>query len=597
MKTAALLSLAMASAASAQGDNCQAVSPIVTDGWCDLNCNFTPPNCPAEFCDCSGGSPPSPTTAPPAPTTAPPAPSNAPPSPTSPPAPIPPAPAGQKVIGYYTSWLQYQDANFDLTASEAALLTHVNYAFATVQYSPSVDAWYLGPTDTFADMDKCFDGPCFGNQPDVDADCIVVGGPDSRIPDATIFNAGGTNPTVNLAPWIGAPGDRLLNQQSDCYFAGGAPMFPRQPACVASLDSVRHPTVSDPSDWNSPRYPTVCGLYSHTTKALGRQYPHLRWVLSVGGWYDSNYFTEAVKDQYREGFIKSIVEYTKAFGFDGIDIDWEYPGFEHGQMPLMGDPEINDGEDAFDCAKVQCQDDRSNDGEMFNVFLAELKVAMKGAGPNPHDEEYIVTIAAPAGFDKYEKVDLNRMCESLDFVNIMTYDMSGAFDSETNHQGPIIETDPSNAGRRYSVDDAIVAHLDAGCPAEKLIMGIPFYARQFDNVQGCDDSVELPGLRSNFTGPDVETCVTSPIDCVPAYKDIVNRPLETYYDNEADSVYSIEKNTGANTGCKLYSYDTPESIDVKGQYARDKGLGGYMYWAIGQDTPNNDLLQALNRNL
>jgi len=60
-------------------------------------------------------------------------------------------------------------------------------------------------------------------------------------------------------------------------------------------------------------------------------------------------------------------------------------------------------------------------------------------------------------------------------------------------------------------------------------------------------------------------------------------------------VYSIEKNTAV--GCKLYSYDTPESIDVKGAYAREKGLGGYMYWAIGQDTPNNDLLQALNRNL
>ncbi len=585
----------MASAASAQGSNCRAVSDIVTDDWCDLNCNFNPPNCPAQFCVCDGA-PGTPTSAPPSPTNAPPAPTSVPPSPTSAPAPIPPAPPGQKVVGYYTSWLQYSDTNFDLTAAQAALLTHVNYAFATIQYSPTIDSWYVGPTDTFADMDKCFDGACFGNRPDVDADCIKIGGAGSRVPDATILNPTSSNPTVNLAPWLGAPGSRVLNQANDCFFAGGSPKFPRNPACIASLDSIRHPTMEDPNDWNSKRYPTVCGLYSHTTKNLARKYPNLRWVLSLGGWYDSNYFTEATKPQYRANFIKSIVEYTKAFGFDGIDIDWEYPGFEHGQMPLPGKPSINDGEDAFDCAKVQCQEDRSQDGELFNAFLDELQVAMSAAGSNPHGEKYLVTIAAPAGYDKFEKVDLTRMCESLDFVNIMTYDMSGAFDTQTNHQGPIIEPDPFNEGRRYSIDDAIEAHLEAGCDPKKIIMGIPFYARQFDNVQGCNDNVELPGLRKNFTGPDVNTCVTSPIDCVPPYKEIVKRPISTYYDTVAQSVYSIEK-TSTNKGCKLYSYDTPTSIDVKGAYAREKGLGGYMYWAIGQDTANNDLLQALHRNL
>jgi len=497
-------------------------------------------------------------------------------------------------VGYYTSWLQYSDQNFDLDDAQAALLTHVNYAFATVQYSPSIDAWYIGPTDTFADMDKCFDGPCYGSQPDIEADCHKIGGTGSRIPDAVIINPDSNNPTVNLAPYIGAPG-RLLNGAGDCYFEGGSPRYPRNPMCIASLESIRHPTFENGSEWSGARYPTVCGLYGHTTKHLAKKYPHIRWVLSVGGWYDSNYFTEAVKDKYRASFIKSIVEYTKAFAFDGVDIDWEYPGFEHGQMPLPGKPKINDGEDAYDCAKVQCQDDRSNDGEAFNVFLEDLKIAMKGAGPNPHGEEYITTIAAPAGFDKFEKVDLNRMCEALDFVNIMTYDMSGAFDSQTSHQGPVYEPDPLNQGRRYSIDDCIVPHLEAGCPAKKLIMGIPFYARQFDNVQGCNDDVELPGLRKNFTGPSVETCVTSTIDCVPAYKYIIQRPIETYYDTEAQSVYSIEKATAK--GCKLYTYDTPESIDIKGQYARSKGMGGYMYWAIGQDNANNDLLRAVHRNL
>jgi len=102
---------------------------------------------------------------------------------------------------------------------EAAFLTRVNYAFATIQYAPSLDVWYLAPTDPYADMDKCFDGACSGNQPDIDAKCIKLSNDDFA------FFGTANNPTVNLAPFIGS-GDagRTLNQPGDCFFAGGVPL-------------------------------------------------------------------------------------------------------------------------------------------------------------------------------------------------------------------------------------------------------------------------------------------------------------------------------------------------------------------------------------
>jgi chitinase len=497
--------------------------------------------------------------------------------------------SGAEVVGYYTSWYQYSDATVDLSAEEAAMLTRVNYAFATIQYAPTLDVWYLAPTDAYADMDKCFDGACYGNQPDVDAKCIKLDD------DAFTFYGSPSNPTLNLAPYIGS-GDagRTLNQPGDCFFAGGSPTSPRSPSCMASLHSVQHPTMADSSDWLSKRYPTVCGLYAHTLRGLGEQeaFSHIRWLISVGGWYDANYFTEATKPQYRASFIQSIVKYVEAFGFDGVDLDWEFPGFEHGQMPLPGKAAVNDGEDAYDCASTTCQEDRSKDGAQLVAFLQELREAFDGS-LNRHGEAHLVTMASPSGYDKLSKFDMKSVCDNLDAVNIMSYDMSGAWEAVTQHQAPLYEPDPGNTGRRYSVDDSISLFLEAGCLSEKIIMGIPFYARQFNHVAGCDDDVDLPGLRQPFSGPSTQTCVASPADCVPSYKQIASNPnLQTILDPDSGAAYSLER--GTENGCVLYSYDTPAVIELKGDYATTLGLGGFMYWAIGEDSNGGVLLESLH---
>ena len=175
------------------------------------------------------------------------------------------------------------------------------------------------------------------------------------------------------------------------------------------------------------------------TNGVRGKYPHIQMVISIGGWYDSNFFSPATSDKYRASFVKSVVAYVTAFGWDGVDFDWEYPGFEHQGEPLPGMPKKGDPENLDNCATTTCQyPGRKDDPTNYAKFLAEVKAALAvEQKARNRKEPYIISMAGPAGQDKLDKLDLKSMCESLTYVNVMTYDMHGSFDAATNHQSPL----------------------------------------------------------------------------------------------------------------------------------------------------------------
>jgi GH18 family chitinase len=194
----------------------------------------------------------------------------------------------------------------------ASKLTHVNWAFATISYSAKQDMYYVDTPDAWADM---------GSYPE--KECMPIAG-------ATCGQA-----EINLAPYIGAPSEQSWACNGDCYNAafdaqvpnGGNP---RKPPCNANLGA---------NTKGGGKQPAACGMYNkllNKRTGVRAKYPHLRYILSVGGWYDSNFFTPATNTTYRAKFIKSIVTFVQAFDWDGIDFDWEYPGYEHGDEPLPG---------------------------------------------------------------------------------------------------------------------------------------------------------------------------------------------------------------------------------------------------------------------
>lgn len=278
----------------------------------------------------------------------------------------------------------------------------------------------------------------------------------------------------------------------------------------------------------------ACGQFNYLLNLMNLQDPalsHIRVILSIGGWYDANYFTAATDAQHVDNFVNSIVSILEFFPFDGVDIDWEYPGFEHGDEPLYGQPAYGDRENTQDCTTSQCQDSaRANDPANYVTFLNKLRQALNTAGPNKngrnkHGDAYELSIAAPAGFDKYKVLNMAAICQAVTHVNLMTYDMHGAWDSITNHQAPIYDNTPGATGQQYSIDDAVTSWVGAGCPSSKIVLGVPFYSRTEAGVEPGQayGSSEYPGLYQPFMGAQMDATA------MPTFGQIVSDPAWTTY--------------------------------------------------------------------
>ena len=205
-------------------------------------------------------------------------------------------------------------------------------------------------------------------------------------------------------------------------------------------------------------------------KKLKAKHPALKILISVGGWTWSDKFSDAaLTPDSRRTLVKSCVDmYIKgAFAaglahpgiFDGIDIDWEYPA-------VMGNSSNYRPEDTVN----------------FTALLAEFRRELDAQGA-ADGKRYLLTIAAPAGKDKYSKIEIDKIHASLDFINIMTYDMHGAWENVTNFHSPLAASaaDPTRA-LEYDTDHAVSGWLAGGTPKGKLVVGVPFYGRGWKGV-------------------------------------------------------------------------------------------------------------------
>src|SRR6476661_1741424 len=225
-----------------------------------------------------------------------------------------------------------------------------------------------------------------------------------------------------------------------------------------------------PVEWNDQ---TV--LYPGIQK-LKETNPNLKTLLSIGGWsfndpQDPNEigkFTYQLFSQMassatsRQEFISSAIEYAHKYGFDGIDIDWEYPGAS----------------------------DRGGRPEDFPNFLNLLQEFRSAINSDAAAQKLLLTIAAsavvPSGVpDQYHKNPqeyfqwLRQCVDSLDWMNVMSYDYHGAWPSETGTgvNSPLLQD--STPGGKFSIKDTIEAYLGSGIPPDKISLGMPTYGRNF----------------------------------------------------------------------------------------------------------------------
>ncbi|CAM2982174.1 glycosyl hydrolase family 18 protein [Halobacterium salinarum] len=285
--------------------------------------------------------------------------------------------------------------------------------------------------------------------------------------------------------------------------------------------------------------------------------PDTAFLFSIGGWNDSTYFSNAAQSQAsRERFADTAIEIMRTHNFDGLDIDWEYPGGGGNSGNV-----VRDG-------------DKQRYTELLQTVREKLDVAEDEDG-----KRYQLTTALSADPEKNTGLDHAANAEALDFLNVMTYDYHGAFNDYTNHQAPLYgtEADPSPNADEFYVDASMSFWLDTAFDPAQLSLGLPFYGRSFGNVASSDNN----GLYQPFDGTPDGTWGQD--NGIKEYWDITQNlapssDYETFWDDTAKVpwLYSPSKNV-------LVSYDSPRSVEAKTAYAAQHDIGGMMFWTFSGD--------------
>ena len=291
-------------------------------------------------------------------------------------------------------------------------------------------------------------------------------------------------------------------------------------------------------------------------RALKTKYSSLKTLISVGGWEWSGRFSNVASTAAkRETFANSVVDFVVKYGFDGVDIDWEFP--------VSGGKADN----AYRAA------DKGN----FTLLMKLLREKLDAQG-NKDGKKYLVSIAGGSGKEYVGNVQLKSIAQYLDFGLVMAYDIHGYSDKYTDHNAPLYgSTDPSPQFV-WSVDQAVQAWLGAGFPKAKLTVGVPFYGHRYSNVKGGGT-----GIYKTYSG-------YKSLD----YDDIVSGYL-------SDKSYTRYYGTAGRTpwlfnGSTFITYEDAASLSEKAAYIKNQGLAGAGIWELSQNA-NGTLLKALFKNL
>lgn len=318
-----------------------------------------------------------------------------------------------------------------------------------------------------------------------------------------------------------------------------------------------------------------------TLKTLTSQGPKV--ILSIGGWnFPSSYFSKMVSSsESRSKFINSAKSFIQKNGLAGIDIDWEFPC-----SPSRSDPV------KITCDKFrQTQDEGGNcpaDTQNLPLFLQELRAAL---GSDMH-----ISVASQAGEKNWENLGLKEASPYIDHWNIMNYDyvVSDVPGGETMSPNAPLYTPSASGTAQMSIDYTVQGYLAAGVPAEKIMVGIPFYGHTWykPSMSNWQKFAEQGEIQGECCGPFKQTYGAKPgkacAQCgVMMYSEILAAGCDTTFDDEtkSDIMYcSSAGNDGYTEAGTWITYNSLESIEGITQYAMDNGLAGVFAFDTSMDT-------------
>lgn len=257
--------------------------------------------------------------------------------------------------------------------------------------------------------------------------------------------------------------------------------------------------------------------------ALKKTNPSLNISLSIGGWGSGRFSEMAGDENNRKQFAADCQRVVKEFNLDGIDIDWEYPTSDMGKISSSPDDTRN-----------------------FTLLMNDIREAI--------GSKKLLTLASSASA-KY--IDFKAIISYVDFVNIMGYDMG----MPPQHHAALFRSE--HAGGITS-EEAINKHIEAGIPANKLVLGMPLYGKGDRKAIGIVNYNSLE-RQGNYA---------------------------VKWDDVAKVPYLVNSQ-----GEMIYTYENPKSLELKCEYILKRNLLGGMYWAYDDDDGEATLLKTVYRTL
>lgn len=287
--------------------------------------------------------------------------------------------------------------------------------------------------------------------------------------------------------------------------------------------------------------------------------PDLKLLVSVGGWGADGFSDAARTTESRNIFSESAVDLIKTYGLDGIDVDWEFPG-----QPGPG-------------IKY-----RPEDKQNFTLMMKSLRThldSLSNVRGLTGDDRFLLTIASNDNQAFFDHTEMGEVQQYLDFVNVMSYDMFSVGSETTGHHTGLYQSSPDAPTR--TTEAAIQRHLNAGIPANKVVLGAAFYGRSWSGVKPKNNGlyqafeefyefISYTKLQAEFIGKN---------------------GFERYWDEGAKAPYLWNPDKQI-----MITYEDPESLKHKTEYIKEMGLGGVMYWHHSYD-PSEKLLETLYNGL
>jgi chitinase len=292
-------------------------------------------------------------------------------------------------------------------------------------------------------------------------------------------------------------------------------------------------------------------------RELKQQNPSLQVLVSVGGWlWSTNFSDVSLTAASRKVFVQSVIEFLQQYELDGLDVDWEYPGMAGAGHPF-----------------------REQDKENFTSLLKELRQRFDLETKRTHRRLYL-SIAVGASEEYLDHVEMRKVQRYVDTINLMAYDYyEPGSDKITGHHAPLFASDADP--KRISGDRSVKALEQAGVPAAKILLGIPFYGHVWSEVGDVNHGLFQRGEMAS-TGYAPYALITTTL---------LGHGFTRYWDPVASVpyLYSSDKKV-------FVSYEDSESLAAKCNYVLTRKLGGVMFWDYSGD-PSGTLLKTIDQSL